>query len=104
MSLGTEERNHASGDSARHFIHEGVRYGHILDPRTGWPVANGMRSVTVIGNSCLEAGAYSTAVFVLGSREGLQLASLARGVEVCAQTETGIDGTRAFGRYLVKAA
>ena len=94
----------ASGDSARHFIHEGVRYGHILDPRTGWPVANGMRSVTVIGNSCLEAGAYSTAVFVLGSREGLQLASLARGVEVCAQTETGIDGTRAFGQYLVKAA
>lgn len=94
----------ASGDSARHFIHEGIRYGHILDPRTGWPVSNGMRSVTVIANSCLEAGAYSTAVFVLGIREGLHLASLARGVEVCAQTETGIDGTRDFGQYLVKAA
>ncbi len=94
----------SSGDSARHFIHDGVRYGHILDPRTGWPVANGMRAVTVIANSCLEAGAYSTAVFVLGAREGLHLASLARGVEVCAQTEAGIDGTRAFGQYLVKAA
>lgn len=94
----------SSGDSARHFIHGGVRYGHILDPRTGWPVANGMRAVTVIANSCLEAGAYSTAVFVLGAREGLHLASLARGVEVCAQTEAGIDGTRAFGKYLVKAA
>ncbi len=93
-----------SGDSARHFIHGGTRYGHILDPRTGWPVANGTRSVTVIANSCLEAGAYSTAVFVLGAADGLHLASLARGVDVCIQTETGIDGTRSFGKYLVKAA
>ncbi len=93
-----------SGDSARHFIHDGTRYGHILDPRTGWPAANGTRSVTVIANSCLEAGAYSTAVFVLGAGDGLRLASLARGVDVCIQTETGIDGTRSFGKYLVKAA
>lgn len=94
----------ASGDYARYFLHDGVRYGHILDPRTGWPVANGMRAVTVVANSCLEAGIYSTAVFVLGNREGLHLASLARGVEVCTQTEHGIDGSRDFGKYLVKAA
>ena len=94
----------ASGDYARFFTHDGVRYGHILDPRTGWPVANGMRAVTVVANSCLEAGIYSTAVFVLGHREGLHLASLARGVEVCAQGEHGIDGSRDFGKYLVQAA
>lgn len=94
----------ASGDYARHFTHQGVRYGHILDPRTGWPVANGMRAVTVIAPSCLEAGIYSTTVFVLGAREGLHLASLARGVEVCAQSEAGIEGSRAFGKWLVKAA
>ena len=94
----------ASGDYARHFIHDGVRYGHILDPRTGWPVANGMRAVTVVANSCLEAGIYSTAVFVLGTREGLHLASLARGVEVCAQSEQGIDGSRDFGKWLVRPA
>lgn len=94
----------ASGDYARFFMHDGVRYGHILDPRTGWPVANGMRAVTVIANSCLEAGIYSTAVFVLGVREGLHLASLARGVEVCAQGEHGIDGSRDFGKYLVQPA
>ncbi len=94
----------ASGDYARYFMHDGVRYGHILDPRTGWPVANGMRAVTVISPSCLEAGVYSTAVFVLGAREGLHLASLARGVEVCAQSASGIEGTRAFGKWLVKAA
>jgi FAD:protein FMN transferase len=94
----------ASGDYARNFIHNGRRYGHILDPRTGWPVTNGMRAVTVVAPSCLEAGAYSTAAFVLGSREGIHLASLARGVEVCAQSESGIDGTSGFGRWLVKAA
>ena len=94
----------ASGDYARHFSHDGVRYGHILDPRTGWPVSNGMRAVTVIAPSCLEAGVYSTAVFVLGPRDGLHLASLARGVEVCAQSESGIEGSRDFGKWLVKAA
>ena len=92
----------ASGDYARHFTHQGVRYGHILDPRTGWPVSNGMRAVTVVAPSCLEAGIYSTAVFVLGPRDGLQLATLARGVEVCAQSESGIEGSRGFGKWLVQ--
>ncbi len=94
----------SSGDYARHFTHNGIRYGHILDPRTGWPVANGMRAVTVIARSCLEAGAYSTSTFVLGARDGIHLASLARGVEVCAQSDSGIEGTRHFGKWLVKAA
>jgi FAD:protein FMN transferase len=94
----------ASGDYARHFDHQGVRYGHILDPRTGWPVRNGMRAVTVVAPSCLEAGIYSTAVFVLGARDGILLASLARGVEVCAQSESGIEGTHDFGKWLVRPA
>jgi FAD:protein FMN transferase len=94
----------ASGDYSRFFTHGGVRYGHILDPRTGWPVANGMRAATVVGPSCLEAGIYSTAVFVLGPQAGLHLASLARSVEVCAQSTSGIEGSHGFGRWLVRAA
>ena len=38
----------SSGDGLRHFERNGVRYGHILDPRSGWPVANGVRAVSVI--------------------------------------------------------
>lgn len=94
----------SSGDVHRHFTHRGVRYGHILDPRTGWPVANGMRAVTVVAPTCLEAGVYSTTVFVLGAREGIHLSSCARDVEVCAQTTHGIEGSRGFGRWLVRPA
>lgn len=56
-----------SGDGLRRFEHDGVRYGHILDPRSGWPVANGMRGVSVLAPTCLQAGIYSTAIFVLGT-------------------------------------
>ncbi len=103
--LGLSERAvSSSGDYARFFIHGGVRYGHILDPRTGWPVTSGMRSVTVVSRSCLEAGVYSTAVFVLGARDGIAFASKSQGVEVCAQSEHGFDTTRGFARWQVKAA
>jgi FAD:protein FMN transferase len=94
----------SSGDYARFFTHEGKRWGHILDPRTGWPVDNGLRAVTVVADSCLEAGIYSTTVFVLGLREGLPVAQLARGVEVCAQGEHGVSGSHGFGRWLVAPA
>lgn len=94
----------ASGDYARFFLHDGVRYGHILDPRTGWPVRHGLRGVHVIAQSCLEAGVYSTAIFVMGARDGIDFASRARHVEAFAQSEAGVDTTRNFARYQVQAA
>ena len=94
----------SSGNYARQLTHAGVRYGHILDPRTGWPVNNGMQAVTVVARTCLEAGIYSTAVFVLGAQKGLELASQAFGVEVCVQSEDGIDGSRDFCKWLVQPA
>ncbi len=54
-----------SGSGVQFFRHEGQRYGHILDPRTGWPV-DGMLSVTVVAPTAEEADALSTAFFVLG--------------------------------------
>ena len=49
-----------SGDSRRFLLRAGVRYGHILDPRTGWPVIDAPRSVTVAASSCTEAGLLSS--------------------------------------------
>ncbi|TDU66166.1 thiamine biosynthesis lipoprotein [Prosthecobacter fusiformis] len=94
----------ASGDYARRFEHKGVRYGHILDRRTGWPVCHGLRAVTVLAPTCLVAGIYSTCVFVLGRREGMQFVQNAPGVEACLQDEQGISGTEHFSKHQVKAA
>jgi len=56
-----------SGD-ARRFLHkDGVRYSHILDPRSGWPVQNPPRSVTVAAQSCTEAGMLSTLAMLRGA-------------------------------------
>jgi thiamine biosynthesis lipoprotein len=57
-----------SGDSRRYLMKNGVRYGHILDPRTGWPVAYAPRSVTVAASSCTEAGLLSTLALLHGAQ------------------------------------
>jgi thiamine biosynthesis lipoprotein len=56
-----------SGDSRRFLLKDGIRYGHILDPRTGWPVANAPRSVTVAASSCTEAGLLATLAMLEGA-------------------------------------
>jgi FAD:protein FMN transferase len=57
-----------SGDSRRFLLKDGVRYGHILDPRTGWPILHSPRSVTVAASSCTEAGLLSTLALLQGVR------------------------------------
>jgi thiamine biosynthesis lipoprotein len=49
-----------SGDSRRFLLKDGQRYGHILDPTTGWPVVDAPRSVTVAAPSCTQAGMLAT--------------------------------------------
>lgn len=56
-----------SGDARRFLLRDGVRYGHILDPRTGWPVVNPPRSVTVAAPTCMEAGTLSTLAMLQGA-------------------------------------
>jgi thiamine biosynthesis lipoprotein len=56
-----------SGDSRRFLFKDGIRYGHILDPHTGWPVPNSPRSVTVAASSCTEAGLISTLALLQGA-------------------------------------
>ena len=88
-----------SGDYLRHFMHQGRRYGHIIDPRTGYPVNNGILSVSVIAPHCTVAGILSTSVFVLGPKEGIDLISLCPGAEGCITTETNRFQTKGFHAY-----
>lgn len=55
-----------SGDGHRFLIRNGVRYGHVLDPRTGWPVSGGPHSVTVAAATCTEAGMWATLALLRG--------------------------------------
>jgi FAD:protein FMN transferase len=58
-----------SGDYERCLEIDGKRYGHLLDPRSGWPVA-GLHSVTVQASSCLLAGSV-TSIALLKGEQGL---------------------------------
>jgi FAD:protein FMN transferase len=63
-----------SGDYRRCFQAHGKSYAHTLDARTGYPLQNGVASVTVMHQSCMAADAWSTALTVLGVAHGMDLA------------------------------
>lgn len=55
-----------SGDSKRFLLKDGVRYSHILDPRSGWPVENAPHAVTVYAPTCVQAGVFSSLAQMMG--------------------------------------
>ncbi|WP_212977102.1 FAD:protein FMN transferase [Paenibacillus azoreducens] len=77
----------ASGVYERFFIENGVKYHHILDPRTGFPSRSGLKSVTLICDSATDADALSTAVFIMGLDEGMKYIEKQSGVEAFFITE-----------------
>ena len=62
-----------SGDYEQFFLSGKKRYSHIIDPKTGYPVDNGIIAVTIISDSAATCDALSTTVFVLGKEKGLAL-------------------------------
>jgi thiamine biosynthesis lipoprotein len=77
-----------SGDYRNFFVRDGVRYSHVLDPRTGRPVTNGMVSVSVLAPDCTLADGLATAVMVMGAETGLALLERLPEVEGLAVVET----------------
>ncbi len=63
-----------SGDYRRHFVHEGRHYAHTLDPSTGYPLSNGLASVSVVHAECMQADALATALLCLGLDKGMAYA------------------------------
>ena len=61
-----------SGDYERFFIQDNIRYHHIIDPSTG-DSARKSQSVTIIASKGTDADAWSTSIFILGAKKGLEL-------------------------------
>ena len=57
-----------SGDARRFVEKNGIRYSHILDPATGWPVPGAPQSVTVAADTCTQAGMLSTLAMLKGDK------------------------------------
>jgi thiamine biosynthesis lipoprotein len=77
-----------SGDYERYFVEDGVRYHHILNPKTG-KSATGVRSVSVIGKDATLTDGLSTSVFVLGVKKGMALIKRLKGVEAVIVDDQG---------------
>ncbi|MHC5009594.1 MAG: FAD:protein FMN transferase [Planctomycetota bacterium] len=100
VSIGVEGLPHVlsecavgvSGDTEQYVEIDGVRYSHVLDPRTGVGLATGVR-VTVIAADGAEADALASALSVLGVERALDFAELRDGVEALIEVPAagGID-------------
>lgn len=80
--LSVSDKSIATSGKYEQFVtKDGRTYGHIIDPRTGWP-SDGLLAVTVIAPTATEADAWGTALFVLGPPEARRLAKEREDLEV----------------------
>lgn len=96
----TDTSASTSGDYEHYFVRDGVRYHHIIDPRTGMP-ARGLRSATVISRDATLADALSTALMVLGRERALALVERRDDVEAVLIDDQGrLHASRGARRLL----
>lgn len=81
----------SSGDYERFFMHEGKRYSHILNPKTGWP-SSGLRAVSVAANLCTVAGSVATIAMLKAEDEALSFLQESGLSHVYMDGDEGISG------------
>ena len=62
-----------SGNYRNFYYHDGKRYAHTIDPKTGYPVQKNILSSTVIASDCITADSYATAFMVMGVEKALDV-------------------------------
>lgn len=74
MSVKLNDRSLATSGNYRKFVEiDGQKYGHSLNPKTGYPAQNDILSATVLADDCMSADAYATAFMVMGFEESKTL-------------------------------
>ena len=92
-SIGT------SGAGEQFFELNGTRYGHVLDPRTGWPAASGLLSVSVLASHAAVADALSTAFLVGGEDLAQRYCAQNPNVMAVLTADDGSATTRIVGTF-----
>ena len=91
-----------SGIYERGFDLGGVRYHHILDPNTGWPVQNELASVTIFSDSSMWGDALATSAFALGTEKGVEMIEGLEGIEaVFIARDRSVTYTSGAGEYMI---
>lgn len=88
LALTDWDTMETSGDYQRYIMHDGVRYAHILDPRTGRQPRQ-LASVTVVLNNSADGDIFSTALFILGPERGMASLRKFPGVEAIMVADDG---------------
>ena len=57
-----------SGDANRYLLKNGIRYSHVLNPKSGWPIVGAPHTISVAANTCTEAGMFSTLAMLQGNQ------------------------------------
>ena len=65
-----------SGNYRNFYVHDGKKYAHTINPKTGYPVQTEVLSASVYAPTCMEADAYATAFMVLGLQKARQIVFL----------------------------
>jgi len=94
-----------SGDYRNYFQEDGIRYSHLIDPRTGKPIQHRTVSVTVLHPSSMSADGYATVLMVLDEKEALEFANRHQlAAMLVVKTDNGFDElySDAFKPYLTE--
>lgn len=102
----TEGALATSGNYRNFYIHEGKKYAHTIDPRTGYPVQQDILSSTVYAPTCMEADAYATSFMVLGLEKSRKVLENRPELQACFvyldRGERKIWMTEGFRTFIVK--
>jgi len=64
----------SSGDYRNYYEEDGIRYSHLINPKTAYPIQHNLLSVSVVAHTCIEADGLATALIVMGAERGIALA------------------------------
>lgn len=87
LMLNNAAVSYCNASKSNNILH-GVRYNHVIDPKSGYPCTGGLLSVTTVSSIAIDADGLSTALYILGLEKGMELVSSLNGLEAVFATDS----------------